>query len=136
MTKKERRLFKIYVFGNPLLKEDSLPLILLPKLKEKFKNIKFIELDSTENLPEEKNLVIIDTIINASKVVILKDLDKINFEKRCSLHDCDLGFNLKLMKKMGKIRDVTIIGVPPSIKEKIALKEISEIISSLLLRSD
>ncbi len=57
----------IYACGNTLVKQDCLPLKILPTLKKKNKKIKFIEFDPTENLPEEKELIIIDTIINAKK---------------------------------------------------------------------
>ena len=125
----------IYVLGNPLLREDSLPLKLLPKLRERFKNAAFKEIDPSENLPEEEHLVIIDTIINCEKVCVLKEIDKIETEPRYSLHDFDLGFSLKLMKKLGKIKDVTIIGVPQMIRPDEALEQIAEIIASLLSKS-
>ena len=106
---------KIYVLGNLTLEIDSLPIKLIPKLKNSFPHIHFIELDPTENFPEEKNLIIIDTIINIDKITILKeeDLDKVQFQKSFSLHDYDLGFNLKLMMKLGKLESFTIIGLPP-----------------------
>lgn len=125
----------IYALGNPLLKEDALPLKLLPKLKEMFKDVAFKELDPSENLPEEEHLVIIDTIINCERVCVLKEIDKIATEPRYSLHDFDLGFSLKLMKKLGKINDVTIIGVPQMIRLEDALEQIGKIIASLLSES-
>ena len=125
-------MFKIYVFGNPLLKEDSLPIRLLPKLRESFKDVKFIELDPTETIPSEEHFIILDTIINSNEIRILKDIDKIEFSPNYSLHDFDLGFNLKLMKKLGKIKDVTIVGVPPIMELGLALEELKKVISSLL----
>ena len=121
----------IYVLGNPLVKEDSLPPKLLPKLKKSFKNINFIELDPTENLPEERHFIIIDTIINAKEIAVIKDVDMLGSSPNYSLHDFDLGFNLKLMKKMGKIKDVTIIGLPPKMEEKKALDGLKKVITSL-----
>jgi|SRR3989344_3519 len=136
MMKKEKRLFKIYVLGNPLLREDSLPLKLVPQLKEFFNYIDFVEFDPTENFPEEENLVILDSIINIDKIEIIKDIDKIQSNSSYSLHDFDLAFNLKLLKKLNKINDVTIIGVPSFYKYEDALNELKEIIANLLLRND
>lgn len=136
MMKKEKRLFKIYVLGNPLLREDSLPLKLIPKLKEYFSYINFVEFDPTENFPEEENLVILDSIINIDKIEIIKDINKIQSNSSYSLHDFDLAFNLKLLKKLNKIKDVTIIGVPSFYKYQDALNELKEIIANLLLRND
>jgi len=130
--KKAKKLFKIYVLGNPLIEEDSLPIKLLPKLRENFKNISFVEIDPTETLPEGKNLTILDTIINTKEIKILKDISKIESQPNYSLHDFDLAFNLKLMKKLGQIDNVTIIGLPPNINQNKAIKELKPIISNLL----
>ncbi len=106
---------RIYVFGNPLVHEDSIPLQILPGLKKVFPQVEFIITDPNENFPPEgeKNLVIIDTVKGIKKPVLL-DLD--NFEKQTktpiSPHDYDLLFHLLLLKKMKKIESVKIIGVP------------------------
>jgi Ni,Fe-hydrogenase maturation factor len=132
--KKAKKLFNVYVLGNLLVEADSLPIKILPKLKSSILNVNFIELDPTENLPQEDHLVIIDTILGIDKITILKDINKIESQKLCSLHDCDLGFNLKLMKKMGKIKDVTIIGVPSNHEEAKAIKELSYLVSQLTFK--
>jgi len=116
----------IYVCGNPLVKEDSLPLRILPVLQKKFPEINFVEFEPTEDLPKEDNLVIIDTVINAKDVMLIDDIDKFVQTKALSLHDFDLGLNLKLAKKLGKIKSVKIIGVPPWLGEVEALRKISE----------
>ena len=107
-----------------------MPLKLLPCLRKKFPLIDFIELDPTETLPEEERFIILDTVINTDKVVLLNDIDKLAMQPNYSLHDFDLGFSLKLMKKLGRIKDVTIIGIPPVNKET-SLKELERIIPSL-----
>ena len=116
----------IYVCGNPLVKEDSLPLRILPVLQKKFPEINFVEFEPTEDLPKEENLVIIDTVINAKDVMLIDDIDKFVQTKALSLHDFDLGLNLKLAKKLGKIKSVKIIGVPPGLGEVEALQKISK----------
>jgi len=125
----------VYLLGNPLVEEDSLPLKLLPKLKKEFKEIHFIELDPTENLPEEKHFIVIDTIINAKDIMIIRDIGKLEPAPNYSLHDFDLAFNLKLMKKLGKIKDVTIIGLPPRMDEKKAIERLKKIIPSSLSKN-
>src|SRR3989344_6941351 len=124
----------VYILGNILLKEDSLPLRLLPRLKTLFKNISFIHLDPTENIPEEDHLILIDTILDTDQIKIIKDINRIQSSPSYSLHDYDLAFNLKLMKKLNKIDKVTIIGLPFSIKEESALKELKKIIPNLFSR--
>jgi len=113
----------IYLCGNPLLPFDSLPLKLKPKLEQAFPQIDFLELDPNENLkPENKELIIIDTIEGIDEVVLMDDIDKIQTAPLYSLHDFDLGFNLKLLKKIGALEKVTIFGVPMK-GDKTALLE-------------
>lgn len=50
----------IYIFGNPLLDFDNLPIKLLPELKKEFPEIKFTVMDPNENIkPINKELVVI-----------------------------------------------------------------------------
>jgi hypothetical protein len=124
---------KVYVLGNRLEECDSLPLKLLPRLKKLFKEIEFVELDPTENLPEEENLVLIDSVVGIDKVRVLtlEDLDKVELSPRNSVHDFDLGFQLKLMKKLGKVKDVKIIGVPAGGDLKEVAGDLKAIINKL-----
>lgn len=138
MTKKAKRLFKtqksfphIYLLGNSSIKEDSFPLKLLPFLSSAFQNISFIPLDPTENFPQESHLIIIDTLANANKILIIKDLAQIQPSPNYSLHDFDLKFQLSLLKKLNLLKDFTIIGIPNNLSQEQALKELKEIIASL-----
>jgi Ni,Fe-hydrogenase maturation factor len=117
---------KVLVFGNPLLKQDSIPIKLLPKLKQKFPNIEFKEIDPTEDLDKQgKNLIILDTVQNIDKVTIINDIEKLHTNKIYSMHDFDLALNLKLLKKLNKINSVKIIGIPMDISEDEALNQIT-----------
>lgn len=122
---------KIYVCGNSLLEEDSLPLRLIDRLREENKGVEFVEFDPTEDLPEEKELLILDTVINVKDVMIIEDIDKFVNKKALSLHDFDLGWNLKLAKKVGKIERVKIIAVPQGMEEGEAVQKATKIIASL-----
>jgi len=113
---------KIYVFGNPLVKEDSLPLKILPELKKVFPQVKFEVVDPNENFPpkKEKNLIILDTIIGIKNPVIL-NLDDFEGHKKTPIspHDYDLLFHLLLLKKLGKVNKTRIIGVPKGDSRRI-----------------
>lgn len=122
---------KIYVSGNPLVKKDSVPLKLMKRLQEKFPDIEFQELEPTDNIPEEKTLHIIDTVIGIDDVQVITDIDKIVTGKVYSLHDFDLGFNLKLLKKAKRIRSVKIIGMPAQMKEEKAFSALVKTIKTL-----
>lgn len=125
----------IYVCGNPLVKIDALPLRLLPALRKKHPELNFIEFDPSEDFPKEEKLMLIDTVINAKDVQMFDNIDQFAETKAVSLHDFDLGTNLKLAKKMGWVKKVIIIGVPPKMKETVAVEKISKIITTLSLRN-
>jgi len=122
---------KLLVFGNPLVEKDNLALKLLPKLRKQFPQIEFKEFDPTENLEaeiENKKLFILDVVEGIENVMVINNLDKINIIKSCSMHDFDLAYNLKLLKKIGKLKEVEIIGVPMGMKEKEAMREVKKIL--------
>lgn len=123
---------KILVFGNLLVEKDNLALKLLPKLKEKFPTIEFKEFDPGENLEseiEEGKLVILDVIEGIDKVIIIDDIDRLKVSKIYSMHDFDLGYNLKLLEKIGKLKEVEIIGIPMEMDENETFEEISNILT-------
>lgn len=123
----------IHIFGNPLLDLDNLPLKLLPKLQKLFPEVNLIVADPAENLkPTDGELIIIDTIEGIKKVTLIDDLARIQTGKIYSLHDFDLGFNLKLLQKIGKLNKVKIFGVPMVIKEKEALEQLEDLIREYL----
>jgi len=124
----------IYIFGNPLLPFDRLPFRLAPRLKKIFPEINFVIQDPNENLkPDNGDLYIIDTVMGIKKVAVITDLDKVQLDKIYSAHDCDLGFNLKLLQKIGKLKKTVIFGVPAEINGKKALEQLAEKISNLKL---
>ena len=106
----------VYVFGNEDIKEDNFAFKVMNKLKSKIDNIKFIIVNLNEDLPfvNEKSIVILDTILGINEINIFdeKVLDKIFLSPRTSVHDFDLGFQLKYLKKLGKLNKITIVGLP------------------------
>jgi len=126
-------MLKVFVAGNPLLGTDSLPLRIIPELSRLLPNVEFEEFEPTENFPNKEEMVILDTVVGLKKVEIIEDIDSFSFQKPSSLHDFDLGLNLKLLKKLGKIKKVTIIGVPPELSEKNAIEQVVGKIRASLL---
>jgi len=127
------RKYKILVFGNPLLKNDRLPLKLIDRLKKKFPYIEFKELDPTEDLEKEgEELFILDTVEKIDKVILITDVDSIRTSKIYSMHDFDLGHMLKILKRFNYINKVKIFGVPMGIKEKDALEQLTKLIKANL----
>lgn len=107
---------KVYIFGNQDIQQDNIAFNVANKLKGKIENVEFVSVKPNEDLPfvNEKNVVIMDTVFGIEKVEIIKDkdFDKIFLSPRNSVHDFDLGFQLKYLKKLGKLNNITIIGLP------------------------
>lgn len=103
---------KVYVVGNSLVKTDSLPLKLLPKLKKTFPQFEFIEADPNENFIPENDAIIIDTVQGIKDVQLFDSLDEFAQTRSVSPHDYDLGFHLKFLLKLGRTKRVKILGVP------------------------
>lgn len=119
----------IYIFGNALLDFDNTPIKLLPELEKTFPEIDFIIQDPNENLkPENSELIIIDTVVGPSDVVIIDDINKIEINSSCSMHDFDLGFNLKLLYKIGQLEKIKIYGVPMNMPADEAFLKLAELI--------
>lgn len=118
-------MLKIYVFGNSLVKEDTLPLEILPELKKKYPKIEFLVVDPNENFPPpgEKELVILDTVKGIEKPALFQLSDLQNMESSpISPHDYDVLFHLLLLKKLKKIDTAVIIGVPSKFKKEKLLE--------------
>ena len=113
----------IYVLGNQLEDIDKLPIQLLPLLQKKLPTINFVLFDPTEELPEPipKQLYLLDTVVGITEVTVFTDMTNFLLSPRVSVHDFDLPLFLGMLKKLGKINAVTIIGVPPTLKDTESL---------------
>ena len=67
----------VYVAGNLLVKEDSLPLRLMPELQVRLPGVIFKELEPTEDMPEG-DLTIIDTVVGMKDVGVISNVDAID----------------------------------------------------------
>ena len=123
---------RIYVIGNPLIEDDSIAIRIAKELREKFPKIEFIETDTLSELMKfEKIPIIMDAAQGVKKVESFTGTEKIETKDVYSLHDMDLAFEIKLLKKLGKINDARIIAIPRNYDLKKAVEEVEGIISDL-----
>jgi pyruvate-formate lyase-activating enzyme len=50
------------------------------------------------------------------------------------MHDFDALANLRYLKKLGKLKEVRIIGVPPDMDESETIESVGKIIEGLVIR--
>lgn len=107
---------KVYVFGNIDLPQDNSAILATEKLSKENPDISFISIKPNEDLPfiDEKKVIILDAVQGIDKVELIndEDLNLLTLSPRSSVHDFDLAFQLKYLKKLGKLGEVFIIGLP------------------------
>lgn len=106
----------VYVFGNEDVGEDKAAFEVAEKLGEDFPEIKFQKVNPNEDLPfvDQEQVLILDVVWGLGRVEVIteKELDRLNMLGRVTAHDYDLGFQLKYLTKLGKLKEVRIIGLP------------------------
>ncbi|MBP9691302.1 hypothetical protein KBD81_04460 [Candidatus Woesebacteria bacterium] len=107
---------RIYLFGNEDVASDSLPLSLEHIIHETFPHITPVIIKPNDEVSFSDDLypILIDSVIGIDEVSLFDetDIDKITLSPRASVHDFDLGFQLKLLKKMGWLKKWYLIGIP------------------------
>jgi hypothetical protein len=119
---------EIWLFGNPDLNCDCLPLKILPQLKKLFPKIDFIIQDPLEEWSLPSELFIIDTVQGLKKVEVFTTLEKFQPSPHVTMHDFDLGAQLNWLKKLGVLPKFTIFGIPENISETAALNQLNSLL--------
>ncbi|HKG77970.1 MAG TPA: hypothetical protein VKA78_01095 [Pyrinomonadaceae bacterium] len=106
----------IYVFGNDHVEKDTKAIEVARKLEDTIEGISFVFVKLNEDVPfaNERHVVILDTVEGIQDVALV-DRDRIDgllLSPRGSVHDFDLAFQLRYLKKLNKLGEVTIIGIP------------------------
>jgi Ni,Fe-hydrogenase maturation factor len=106
----------IYVFGNDHVEKDTNAIEVARKLEDTIEGISFVFVKPNEDVPfaNERRVVILDTVEGIQDVALV-DRDRIDgllLSPRGSVHDFDLAFQLRYLKKLNKLGEVTIIGIP------------------------
>jgi len=102
----------VYVFGNPDVAQDSLPLKILPELQKQLPEFRFEAKDPNEEWEAPEELIVIDTVVGIKEITVFDDLARFASAPRLSLHDFDAFANLLILQKLGKLKKIKIIGVP------------------------
>jgi hypothetical protein len=119
------------VFGNPDITMDALPLRILSDLRVRFPDIAFITLDPNEEWEIPDPFIIIDTVVGLTALHHFESLDEFDTSPTVSMHDFDALFNLRYLAKLGKLKRIHIIGIPPDWDEGAAIEATSAAIRAL-----
>lgn len=107
---------KVYVFGNEDVPEDNKAIEVARKLEHAIGGVSFVFVKPNEDLPfaDEDKVVILDAVYGIQGVALIEGdaIDGLTVPPRASVHDFDLAFQLRYLKKLGRLGEVTIIGIP------------------------
>jgi Ni,Fe-hydrogenase maturation factor len=123
----------VLCFGNEYVDFDKLPLTLSKELEKEFPKIEFVNCETPNQIMDyvNYNIIILDIVKGIKKIQIIEDFDKIKTRKIFTLHDFDLGLFLKIIKKVEKIDNIKIIGIPMNYKKEKAKSEIKKLLNNL-----
>lgn len=119
----------VYVFGNTELKCDSLPIEMVPELRKRCVECDFQIKDPVEEWDVPEDLWVLDTVLGLKDVHVFCGLDEFTQFPKVTVHDYDALSNLLLLKKLGRLKNITIIGVPPNMQKEHVLDSISKILA-------
>jgi Ni,Fe-hydrogenase maturation factor len=106
----------VYVFGNEYVAEDIRAIEVARELQNTVEGVSFVFVGPNEEVPfaDEPRVVILDTIQGIQDVALVEgdEFDGLLLSPRGSVHDFDLAFQVRYLKKLGKLGTVTVIGIP------------------------
>ena len=106
----------VYVFGNEFVADDKRAIEVARELEGTIEGISFVFVKPNEDAPfvNERHVVIVDTIQGLRDVTLVEGdgIDGLILSPRGSVHDFDLAFQLRCLKKLNRLGEVTIIGIP------------------------
>lgn len=106
----------VYVFGNQNVPEDRKAIEAAQKLEDAMNGVSFAFVAPNEDVPfaDENRVVILDTVQGIREVELIEedDIGRLISPPRGTVHDFDLAFQLRYLRKLGRLGSVTIIGVP------------------------
>ena len=106
----------VYVFGNEYVAEDQRAIEVARELEGAIEGISFVFVNPNEDVPfvDQRLSVILDTVEGIQDVALVEGdrIDGLVLSPRGSVHDFDLAFQLRYLRKLGKLGELTIIGIP------------------------
>ncbi len=123
----------ICFLGTQIEATDALPLSLIERIKEEFPEDVIIHYDPTEELESANTnrIILIDTVMGIDSITVFASAEHFLLSPRVSVHDYDLPLTLGLLRKLGKLPEVKIIGIPPGVEVKTLPEKITSLLQSI-----
>jgi Ni,Fe-hydrogenase maturation factor len=106
----------VYVFGNEFVADDQRAIEVARELEGTIEGISFVFVNPNDDAPfvNERHVMILDTVQGLRDVTLVEGdgIDGLILSPRGSVHDFDLAFQLRYLKKLNRLEEVTIIGIP------------------------
>ena len=106
----------VYVFGNECVAGDNRAIEVARELEGAIEGISFVFVNPNEDVPfvDHRHAVILDTVEGIQDVALVEGdrIDGLVLSPRGSVHDFDLAFQLRYLKKLNRLGELTIIGIP------------------------
>jgi Ni,Fe-hydrogenase maturation factor len=107
---------KVYVFGNKDVPGDEGAIEVAEGLRGAVDGVSFVFVGPNEDVPfvDEETVVVLDVVHGMREVALISgdDIDRFAPPPRASVHDFDLAFQLKYLKKIGRLGEVHVAGIP------------------------
>lgn len=107
---------RVYVFGNESVAQDKRAIEVARELEGAVDGISFVFVGPNEDVPfvDERRVVILDTVQGIREVTLVEgeEVDGFILAPRGSVHDFDLAFQLRYLKKLNRLGEVSLIGIP------------------------
>jgi hypothetical protein len=107
---------KVYVFGNAEVPQDDRALGVARRLRGTVPGVWFVSVGPNEDVPfvDEESVVILDTVVGLEGVTLISpsEIERFAPPPRGTVHDFDLAFQLKYLKKIGRLGEVYVVGIP------------------------
>jgi Ni,Fe-hydrogenase maturation factor len=106
----------VYVFVNEYVAEDKRAIEVARELEGAIAGISFVFVSLNEDVlfVNERHVVILDTVEGLQDIALVEgdQIDGLILSPRGSVHEFDLAFQLRYLKKLNMLGEVTITSIP------------------------
>ncbi|MGM5482534.1 MAG: hypothetical protein ACQESF_03655 [Nanobdellota archaeon] len=123
---------KYFCLGNEFVQEDSYAIKLCRIIKKQNPNLELIECQSSDeflqNINDDKIIGIIDVVRGIKEVRIVRNHELKKSSNIINSHDFDINFFMNILKEIGIIKKIKIIGIPQQELQDTTIEKVKSLI--------